>query len=143
MSSLLASVAGTALGAARGQFEQTAFARLSGGSGGIDLARWQTLLQNLPGGGSAQPANNAGVVGTGTASATEAAFKSLDANGDGQLSQTEFSAALDRMLERSARRSHQFGPLQAQLEAAQQQASGGVAAPDILRRMLLGYGAAA
>jgi hypothetical protein len=131
------SLASLNLPALRQQLQQDGFARLSGGQGGINLSRWQELLQNLPG----AAANNAGVQGTATASAADAAFRSLDTDGNGQLSQAEFNAALDKMLA-PRRRQPAATPLEAHL-LGQQQASGGVAAPDILRRMLLGYGAGA
>lgn len=129
------------LATVRQQFQQQVFSRLSAGQDGIGLQPWREALQSLPG----ASANNAGVTGTGTASAIDAAFKSLDANGDGQLSQTEFNATLDRMLERARKHRDTGGsgstPLDAQLLAGQQ-AAGGVQAPDFLRRMLLGYAGA-
>ncbi len=144
MSSIAAAVTGSLnFQAIRSQFQQDMFSRLSGGQGSVSLNQWQQALQNLPGGG-ASPANNAGVVGTSTVSAVDAAFRSIDANGDGQLSASEFSTAMDKMLDRARHRpKHGSGdtPLDAQLLAQQQPASGGVRAPDFIRRMLLGYGA--
>ncbi len=131
------SLASLNIPALRQQLQQDGFARLTGGQGSITVSLWQNLVQNLPG----AAANNAGVQGTATASAADAAFRSMDTDGNGQLSQTEFSAALDKMLEQK-RHDRATTPLEAQL-LGQQQASGGVAAPDILRRMLLGYAAGA
>ena len=121
--------------ALRGPLQQAAFARLSGGQDSMGLPQWRQALHNLPG-----AANNAGVPGTGTASAVDAAFSSMDANGDGQLTAGEFSTALDKMLDRARHRPRQGSALAAQL-LGQQPGSGAVAAPDLLRRMLLGYGA--
>jgi len=146
MSSILSSVtSGLDIQAMRQQFQQQAFARLGGGNGTVNLQQWQQALQNLPGAVNAgsTAASSAGVTGTGTASAIDAAFKSMDANNDGQLSANEFSAAMDKMLDRARQRpKHGTGDsaLDAQL-LGQQQASGGVQAPDFLRRMLLGYSA--
>ena len=150
MTSILSSItAGLDTQAIRQQFQQQAFTRLGGGNGTVNLQQWQQALQNLPGAISAgsSAASSAGVTGTGTTSAIDAAFKSIDANGDGQLSASEFSAAMDKMLDR-ARHRPKHGTGDAALDAqllGQQQAtttpSGGVLAPDVLRRMLLGYGA--
>lgn len=146
MTSIAASVAARPdLQAFRSQIQQEVFSRLGGGQGSINIQQWQQALQNLPRAVGSGPANNAGVVGTGTASAVDAAFKSIDANGDGHLSQTEFGVAMDKMLDR-ARHRHRQGAGDTALDAqllGQQQPSGGVVAPDFLRRMVLGYGASA
>lgn len=149
MTSILGTIAaGFDTKAIRQQFQQQAFSRLSGGAETVNLPQWQQALQNLPGvfNAGSTAAASAGVTGPGTASAIDAAFRSMDANGDGQLSATEFSAALDKMLDRARTRpKHGTGdsPLDAQLLGQQAAAtpSGGVQAPDLLRRMLLGYGA--
>jgi hypothetical protein len=146
MTSILSSISsGLDIQAMRQQFQQQAFNRLSGGGSTVNLKQWEQALQNLPGAVNAgsTAASSAGVTGTGTASAIDAAFKSIDANGDGQLSATEFGAAMDKMLDRARHRpKHGTGDsaLDAQL-LGQQQPSGGVQAPDFLRRMLLGYSA--
>ena len=136
MTSILSTtLSGLDLPAARQQFQRDMFQRLSAGASRIGAGQWQAALQNLPG-----LANAAGQTSTATGSAVAAAFRSLDSNADGQLSQAEFGTALDRMLDR-ARQRRGATPLDAQLLGQQGQASGGVAAPDLLRRMVLGYGA--
>ncbi len=138
--------AGLDIQALRQHFQQQAFSRLSGGTGSVNLQQWQQALQNLPGAVNAgsTAASSAGVTGTGTASAIDAAFKSIDANGDGQLSQAEFGTAMDRMLDRVRHHRSSGTPLDAQLQAQQTPApSGGVVAPDFLRRMILSYSASA
>jgi EF hand len=136
----------------RQQFQQQVFNGLSGGGSGISRQQWKDALQNLPGVGSAGSANSA--IGnnapTATASTVDAAFKSIDTNGDGQLSQSEFNTAMDGMMQRARtqHRHHHQGAAGTNLDAqllGQQTSSpnDGVTAPDILRRMLLSYGGTA